>query len=79
MNTHQKKDSPSFCKMAVFMEMLNVLSTQSQGLLCATEKGFMMKLMKGVRYFIPASPEDRALFTLSIQAVNLCQSFLCAE
>lgn len=79
MNTQQERDSRSFCKMAVFTEMTNVLSTQSQGLLCVTERGFMMKLMRGARDLIWASPEDRALLTLSIQAVNLCRSSIRAK
>lgn len=59
MNTQQERDSQSFFQVAVFTEVTDVLPTQSRGLLCATEKSFMMKLTKDVRYLIRASLGDR--------------------
>lgn len=59
MNTQQERDSQSFFQVAVFTEVTGVLPTQSWGLLCVTEKSFMMKLTKDIRYLIRASPEDR--------------------
>lgn len=59
MNTQQERDSQSFFQVAVFTEVTDVLPTRSRGLLFTTEKSFMMKLTKDVRYLIRASLGDR--------------------
>lgn len=60
VNTQQERDSQSFSGLAVFTQLRNVLSTQSRGLLYATEEGFLTQLTKAVRHSIRAILGDRS-------------------